>query len=119
MTPTAAPDGPGTPLPLAPIAGCALDAEGVARQRARYRELGGHVVALRRRPARLTIELAPTAPRALVEEVIATERACCPFFSIALDPSGRRLTVAVSEDAHQPALHAIAFALGAEGDSGV
>jgi hypothetical protein len=47
----------------------------------------------------------------LVDETIAIERECCPFFTLDWEPERRRLTVAVSQAEHEPALDAIAFAL--------
>ena len=54
----------------------------------------------------------------LIAETIATERDCCPFSTLEWEPDSRRLTVSVTDAEQQPALHAIALALGiADGDS--
>jgi hypothetical protein len=48
----------------------------------------------------------------LVEQAVAIERECCPFFALDWEAARRRLTVSVSHAEHEPALAAIAFALG-------
>jgi arsenite methyltransferase len=92
-------------------AGCDLDVEGSRRQRDRYRELGRHASAIRRRPASLSIGFQPGVDPALLEETIAVERECCPFFSFDYEPEGRLLTIGVSRDDQRPALDALAYAL--------
>jgi hypothetical protein len=51
----------------------------------------------------------------LVEELLAVERECCPFLELGWEPRAQRLTVCVAHTEHEPALDAIAFALGLEG----
>jgi hypothetical protein len=53
-----------------------------------------------------------SADDALIDELIAVERSCCPFFTLEWEPGERRLTVTVEAPEHEPALDAIAYALG-------
>jgi hypothetical protein len=58
------------------------------------------------------VELDGQVKEELVEHAIAIERECCPFFQLNWEPHSRRLCVSVSEAEHEPALEAIAIALG-------
>jgi hypothetical protein len=97
-------------LPMAPLR-CTLDEPGLAAQRARYQTVAGHLTGLRRDHEGVVAELDPAVDRAVLEELIEVERGCCPFFDIGYDPSRRRLTVAVREPEHEPALDAIEHVL--------
>jgi hypothetical protein len=59
------------------------------------------------------LPMAPSCAK-LVDELVAIERECCPFFTLDWEPDRRRLTVSVSQAEHEPALDAIAFALDFE-----
>jgi hypothetical protein len=61
----------------------------------------------------LIVDFAADVDRAALEEALATERECCPFFQIRFDERSRRLTVGVTDTEEEPALAAIAAALGA------
>ena len=78
---------------------CALDKSGLRRQLARYRQAGrgAHMVDCTRRS--LVVDLDRRVDTMLIEETIATERECCPFFDVAWEPDIRRLTISVSEAA--------------------
>lgn len=65
-----------------------------------------------RGPLHLVVELARHADTELVEQTLAIERECCPFYELGWEPDRRRLFVSVSQPEHAPALEAIAFALG-------
>jgi hypothetical protein len=93
-------------------ASCALDGTGLGVQRERYRRsgLGAHL--LERTSRRLSVDLADGVDLALVDEALAIERDCCPFFELDWQPASRRLTVSVAAAEHEPALEAIASALG-------
>lgn len=91
---------------------CALEEAGLARQRERYRSAGAGARVLERSRRRLVLELSERADARQVEELVAIERECCPFFELSWQPAQRRLAVAVSREAEEPALEAIAFALG-------
>ena len=93
---------------------CALDDTGMARQRERYRSAGAEARVLQRSPRRLVLELNARVDAGEVEELVAVERECCPFFELGWQSALRQLSVAVSREADEPALEAIAFALGLE-----
>ncbi len=90
---------------------CALNDTELRLQLERYREAGRNARLIERTPRRLVADLGNDVDAELVAETIAVERECCPFFALTWEPDRRRLTVAVSEAAHEPALDAIAFAL--------
>ena len=96
-----------------PVPSCALDAGGLDRQRERYRRLSGSVVSVERAGHLLTARFGADLDRALLDEAIAIERECCPFFRIGFDEAERRLEVGVSDPALEDALDALAHGLGA------
>jgi hypothetical protein len=91
---------------------CALDETALRAQCERYRvaSAGAHVVEHGAR--RLVVEFDRHLDTKVLDEAIAIERACCPFYELGWEPDRRRLTVSVSRPEHEPALDAIAFALG-------
>jgi len=99
------------PLPLAPPA-CSLDADGLRAQRDGYRRAGAGARVLERDARRLVMVLAPGADADEVQRLVEVERECCPFFALGWDPVARRLAVSVARAEDEPALEAIAFALG-------
>lgn len=90
---------------------CALDEAGLRSQLERYRQAGRNARLIEQTPRSLVIDLDKDVDAKLVAETVAIERECCPFFALTWEPDRRRLTVSVSETAHEPALEAIAFAL--------
>jgi hypothetical protein len=64
---------------------------------------------------RLAVDLNEHVEPKLVDELLAIERQCCPFLELRWGPRARRLTISVSRAEHEPALDAIACALGLEG----
>ena len=66
------------------VAGCALTAEGLATQRERYVRLAPHVASVDRGAAGVVVRFAPGYDRAALDEVLAIERECCPFFRFEL-----------------------------------
>jgi hypothetical protein len=91
---------------------CALDEGGLRSQLERYRRAGQGARLVERSRRRLVVDLDDHADGKLIEEAVAIERECCPFFALDWEPARRRLTVSVSHTEHEPALGAIAFALG-------
>jgi hypothetical protein len=67
---------------------------------------------LERTPRRLVIEVDRAVDVAVVEGTLAVERECCPFFALDWRPAQRRLAISVSAADDEPAIDAIAFALG-------
>ncbi len=98
--------------PLPPPS-CSLDEAGLGAQRARYARLAAHVRTSARRDGELVVAFDGGVDHALLAETLAIERECCPFFDLRLD--GDRLTASVEHPGQDPALDALAYALGAAG----
>ena len=98
-------------LPLVP-ASCALDQDGVGAQGARYRLAGEGAEVLERSPRRLLVRVGQQVEGRVIDELVAVERRCCPFFALAWEPAERRLEVSVSRREDEPALDAVILALG-------
>lgn len=90
---------------------CALAESELHAQLERYRQTARNARLIERTPQRLVVDLEEHVDAALVEQTIAVERECCPFFTLVWEPERRRLAVAVADAEHEPALDAIAFAL--------
>ncbi len=103
------------PNALPQIPSCALTEDGMRAQRDRYARLGRDTRRVERQPAALTIEFEEGFDRDALEEALAVERECCPFFRFAYDEDARRLVVTVREPEQLPALDAIAYAVGSAG----
>jgi hypothetical protein len=97
-------------LPMAPS--CALDEGGLRLQLERYRRAGQGARLIERSRRRLVVDFDEHADGKLIEEAVAVERECCPFLALDWEPARRRLTVSVADVEHEPALGAIALALG-------
>jgi len=93
---------------------CTLDPDGLRLQLERYNQAGARARLVNHTRRSLVVDLDEEVDTELVEKTIAIERACCPFFTLDWKPERRRLTVAVSQAEHEPALNAIAFALDLE-----
>ncbi len=93
---------------------CALDETALRSQYERYRQTGMGARVVERSPLHLVVELDQHVDTRLVEETIAIERECCPFYELGWEPDRRRLSVSVSRPKHAQALEAISFALGLE-----
>jgi hypothetical protein len=94
-------------------ASCSLNRAGLEAQRRRYARLAAHVRDRSLGGGTLVVDFAPDVDRAALEEALATERECCPFFRIRFDERSRRLTMGVADAEQEPALAAIAAVLGA------
>jgi hypothetical protein len=90
---------------------CSLSDAELRAQLDRYRRIasGGHG----RWISATSVELVVGAgvPDKLVEQAVATERSCCPFFELLWELGSRRLTLAVSRAEDVPSLEAIALAM--------
>jgi hypothetical protein len=93
---------------------CELDADGLRAQAERYHRAGRGAELLEHSARRLIARLREDVEVSDVTEAIAIERGCCPFYDIDWDPASRRLSFAVSRPEQEPALAAIAVALGLE-----
>jgi hypothetical protein len=98
-------------LPMAP-ATCSLDGAELRAQLARYRAVGAGADLLQRSGQQLVIRVADPVPDLVVEALVGVERHCCPFFDLAWEHRGRRLSISVPRPEEKPALDAIAYALG-------
>jgi hypothetical protein len=98
---------------IAAIPTCTLDRESMDAQRARYARLADDVTRLDREPDAVLVEFRENFDRTTLEEALADERACCPFFLFDFDEKARRLRTTVRERDQLPALDAMAHALGA------
>lgn len=92
---------------------CALDDAGRREQSARYARLAATVACLDRAPEEIVIEFGEDLDRETLEQTLAIERKCCPFFLFEYDEATRRLLISVREPEQLPALRAIADAFGA------
>jgi hypothetical protein len=84
----------------------------------RYRVVGRDARVVERGARWLVVELEGGVDPDLVDEVVAVERACCPFFELRWEPDVSRLSIGVSRSEDEPALGAVAFALGLDGEAG-
>jgi hypothetical protein len=94
------------------VPSCSLTKAGLEGQRRRQARLAPHI---RRRALTgntLLVVFDEGLDRATLEEMVAIERECCPFFELSFDEGSHALTIAVGEADHLPALAALARALG-------
>jgi hypothetical protein len=97
------------PLPMAPAA-CSLDEAALSEQLSRYRAVGERARLLADEPRVLTLRV-EAGLTDLVDELIAVERACCPFFDLSWDPATRRFAISVRTAGQESALAVIRAAL--------
>jgi hypothetical protein len=93
---------------------CALDEAALRAQRERYRRAGESVRLVARTRREVVVDLDEHVDTRLVDELVAVERACCPFFTLDWEAERRQLIIRVSQAEYEPALDAIAFALDVE-----
>ena len=98
-------------MELPVISSCDLDSDGLRAQLERYRAAGRGAEVIERSPRLLAIEVEAEGA-AVVPALIEVESECCPFFGLDWDPESRRLSISVTEERDEPALGAIAYALG-------
>ena len=94
------------------VPSCALSDEGMHAQRERLRRLGASVAGFESAERHITIEFHPGLDHQLLDETVAVERECCPFFRFGFDWPLRQLTVSVDDLQHRAGLDALAYALG-------
>src|SRR5437660_184558 len=82
---------------IAEIPSCALDEAGVREQRDRYARLAESVTRLDREAEAVSIEFREGFDQATLDQALAVERECCPFFRFEFSDSQRRLRVTVRE----------------------
>lgn len=91
---------------------CSLDDLGLRMQRARFLAAAHDALIIEQDRRHLVIKVSDQVPDEVVEELIAVESECCPFFDFDWQPAARRLSIAVPDAGHEPALAAVASALG-------
>jgi hypothetical protein len=99
------------PLPMA-LDRCGLSDAELDDQARRYSAIGAGAVVLSREARRISLRVAAEIEPDAVAETLEIERRCCPFFELAWLPDDRILTIAVSDARDEPALTALAGALG-------
>lgn len=92
----------------AAIPSCALTPEGVQDQRRRQQIVAPSVAGSTRSRDRLVISFNEDYDSQVLEDMIAIESECCPFFVFDLDVEARRLEVGVRSNEYASALDAIA-----------
>ena len=97
---------------------CALDEQGIQEQRQRHARLAPSITNIERGDEAVEIRFAPRFDRQALEEMVAVEEKCCPFFQFAFDKQKGELTVTVREAEQAPALDAIAAQLTGGGQVG-
>ena len=95
------------------VAACALEGEEVDRQKQRHAEVGRSVSGVLFDGDSLKLDFDESLDRATLDELIAVEARCCPFFTMGYDERSRRLTVSVDGAEFRPALEAVAERLRA------
>jgi hypothetical protein len=90
---------------------CSLDASGRAEQIARYAALAPSVRSAVRESLSLEVEFEPGFDRAVLDELVAVERECCPFLTI--ETGETLLRISVQEHADTPMLDVFTEVLGA------
>ena len=104
------------PLPVIepddPPATCTLELHDLRSQAERYARAGAGGKLIERSPRRLAVRLRSGVDLDEVGKAVAIERDCCPFYEIAWDPAARELSFTVTRAEQEPALDAIAYALG-------
>ena len=95
-----------------PMGSCSLSGDGMARQGARYGALAADVAEALREPRRLVVSFAAGYDAALLDEAVAVERECCPFFAIEVDHGARSLEIGLPEGEPVEMLDGITEALG-------
>ena len=90
---------------------CALTRDGLERQRRRYRAAGEAAGLVERSALRLRVDFNDAVDLELIDQLVAVERECCPFFEIDWKRSARRMQVDVASE-HRRALDAVASNFG-------
>lgn len=93
------------------IADCGLNPIELAEQADRYRRLATAAHIIEHSEDRVLVTFQPTVDLELLNETIATERRCCPFFTIDYDTSDRRLSISAADALRRDALDTILSAI--------
>lgn len=100
---------------VAQLAACSLDGTDRAQQRKRYAALAGAVSTIRREAHALIVRFDESLDQPTLDQALAVEARCCPFFRFSFERSDRELRVTVTDARMRYALEVLAAALGASG----
>ena len=95
------------------IPSCKLDEAGRRTQGERYARVRESVAAATAEGDAVVVDFDEGLDGEVLEEALAVERECCPFFVLDFDAGRRRLRASVRDADHLPALDVLAEALGA------
>jgi hypothetical protein len=90
---------------------CTLSDGDLRAQLDRYRAIGSGGEGRWINATSVELVVGAGVPDGLVEQTVATEQSCCPFFELLWEPGSRRLAVSVSRAEDVSALDVIARAL--------
>ncbi len=96
------------------VPSCTIDERSLERQEERHRRLAASVLQMRHQGPLLLVDFAPDFDRRALDELIAVERECCPFFAFSYDEHSRHLEVGVHDPEAAEVLGAIVHALSAK-----
>ena|SRR5437763_8745289 len=85
---------------------CSLDPSGRRAQIARYFAVGASALSIERAPNEIRVTLGPDLDRRVLDELVATERECCPFYDLRV--TDETFIIGVFDEEFAPALEAIA-----------
>jgi hypothetical protein len=97
------------------VPSCGATDQELRDQRRRQARLAPGIAGSRREDGAVVVEFTPDFDGPALEELIEVERGCCPFFRFDFDEANRRLRVSVDDEAHVPALDALAGLLAPTG----
>jgi hypothetical protein len=92
-----------------------LDETGWSAQRARYAAAGEGATVIERDRRRIVIRVGDRVSDTLLDELVAIEGSCCPFFELDWLPHRRQLAALVARPEDEAALEALVYALGLHG----
>jgi hypothetical protein len=95
------------------IPSCVITEGDLKGQRGRAVKLSRSIRDLTRHDEAVVFEFEADFDRQALDDMVAVERECCPFFTFDFDEDACRLTVGVQDVDHVPALQAMAEQLGA------
>ena len=90
-----------------PIAQCRLDSAGLRGQAGRYQRLGAAATHIERADDAIIATFGDLLDERLLDQTVAVERACCPFFDFDYRPAERRLAISVRQPDQRSALDAV------------
>ncbi len=77
---------------------CSLSDRALTRQLERFEQIGRQAISTRRGEDEMTVTLAAGLDEDLLQETLAIESECCPFFRLQWDAGLRVLTIAAPQE---------------------